>query len=152
MHVISPIWADENQLKCEKVCFLSEMHETNSRWVIFNLWDWTYFKIEFLYFIAKFSNYLKIILLMVSYVKQNKTDAYNISSVRCDHYSKWRTYCIGKMEIFMHCALSDLLLWIILNYLKGNETYVCFRVLLYHGHYWKSRVAAFIVLLRNMEN
>ena len=37
MHVNSPAWAGENQLKCEKVCFLSKMSGINSRWVIFNL-------------------------------------------------------------------------------------------------------------------
>ena len=36
MHVNSTAWADENQLKCEKVSFLSEISEINSRWVIFN--------------------------------------------------------------------------------------------------------------------
>ena len=33
----SPTWTDENQLKCEKVHFLSEMSEIDSRWVILNL-------------------------------------------------------------------------------------------------------------------
>ena len=33
----SPASADENQLKCEKVRFLSEMSEINTRLVIFNL-------------------------------------------------------------------------------------------------------------------
>ena len=37
MHVNSPAWADENQLKGEKVRFFSEMNDINSRWVIFNL-------------------------------------------------------------------------------------------------------------------
>ena len=36
MHVDSPPLADKNQLKCEKVRFLTEMSEINSRWVIFN--------------------------------------------------------------------------------------------------------------------
>ena len=31
MHVNSPASADENQLKCEKACFLTEMSEINSR-------------------------------------------------------------------------------------------------------------------------
>ena len=35
MYVNSPAWADENQLKDEKVRFLSEMSEINSRCVIF---------------------------------------------------------------------------------------------------------------------
>ena len=39
-----PAWTDENQLKCEKVRFLSEMSEIDSRWVIFNLFEWTFFK------------------------------------------------------------------------------------------------------------
>ena len=37
MTVNSPDWADENQLKCEKVLFLSEMSEINLKWVTFNL-------------------------------------------------------------------------------------------------------------------
>ena len=37
MYVYSSASADENQLKCEKVGFLSEMSEINSRWVIFIL-------------------------------------------------------------------------------------------------------------------
>ena len=36
--------ADENQLKCENLRFLSELSEVNSRWIIFNLKEWTYFK------------------------------------------------------------------------------------------------------------
>ena len=44
MHINSLAWADENQLKCEKVRFLSEMSDINSRWVIFNVWEWTFFK------------------------------------------------------------------------------------------------------------
>ena len=44
MHVNSPAWADENQLKWEKVRFLSKMSEINSWWVIFNLLEWTLFK------------------------------------------------------------------------------------------------------------
>ena len=35
--VNSPASADGNQLNCEKVRFLSEMNEVNSRLVIFNL-------------------------------------------------------------------------------------------------------------------
>ena len=41
----SPAWADENQLNNKKVRFLSEMNEVNSRWVRFNLYEWTLFKI-----------------------------------------------------------------------------------------------------------
>ena len=37
IHVNSSAWADKDQLKYEKVCFLSEMSESKSRWVIFNL-------------------------------------------------------------------------------------------------------------------
>ena len=35
MYLNSPAWAAENQLKYEKVRFLSEMSEINSGWVIF---------------------------------------------------------------------------------------------------------------------
>ena len=41
MHVNSPASADENQLKCEKVRFRSEMSEINSRLVTFDLSEWT---------------------------------------------------------------------------------------------------------------
>ena len=44
MHVNSPAWADENQLKCEKVLLFSDMSEINSRWVIFNLYEWQFFR------------------------------------------------------------------------------------------------------------
>ena len=44
MHVNSPVWADENQPTCEKVCFLLKMSEIYSRWVDFNLYEWTLFK------------------------------------------------------------------------------------------------------------
>ena len=44
VHVNSPAWANENQLKCEKVRFFSKMSEMNSRWVIFNHLEWTVFK------------------------------------------------------------------------------------------------------------
>ena len=37
MQVNSPALVDENQLKCEKVRFLSEMNGINIRWVIFDL-------------------------------------------------------------------------------------------------------------------
>ena len=40
----SPAWADENQLKYEKVRFLSKISEINSIWVIFNRQEWTLFK------------------------------------------------------------------------------------------------------------
>ena len=44
MPVNSLAWADENKLKCEKVRFHSEMGEINSTWIIFNLYEWTFFK------------------------------------------------------------------------------------------------------------
>ena len=44
MHVNSQAWAEENKLKYEKVSFLLEMSEINSRWVIFNLLEWALFK------------------------------------------------------------------------------------------------------------
>ena len=44
MYVNTLAWADENQLKCEKVRILSEMSEINSKWNIFNLYEWTHFK------------------------------------------------------------------------------------------------------------
>ena len=37
IHVNSPAWADENQIKCEKVRFLSEMSKVKWRLVFFNL-------------------------------------------------------------------------------------------------------------------
>ena len=43
MHANSPTWTDENQLKCEKVRFLSEKSEINAIWFIFNLLEWTLF-------------------------------------------------------------------------------------------------------------
>ena len=44
IHVNSAAWAHKNQLKFEKVHFLSEMREIFSRWVTFNLLAWAVFK------------------------------------------------------------------------------------------------------------
>ena len=42
MHVNWPAWADDNQLKWEKVRFFLEMNEISSRWIIFSIYACVY--------------------------------------------------------------------------------------------------------------
>ena len=65
MHVNSPAWVEENQLKCEKGRFLSEVSEINSWWVIFNLLEWTLFKsVYYMFLMLKSLTYLKHTVLV----------------------------------------------------------------------------------------
>ena len=59
-NVNSLTWADENQLKCDKVRFLSEMNEINSRWVIFNFLEWIPSKSVYIYICVCVCMYVRV--------------------------------------------------------------------------------------------
>ena len=72
-------WDDENQLKCEKVRFFSEMSEIGSKLDIFNLYEWTHFKnidypLKYFYLCFKFWSLMSIFinLNMVSAIFERK--------------------------------------------------------------------------------
>ena len=73
IHVNSPAWADENELKCEKGRFYSEMNEINSRWVIFNLYEWKLFKSEIVHSYVIFKYIQAVSSTGLRFFRNNRT-------------------------------------------------------------------------------